>query len=286
MYLAQNGAKKVFAVDINNDALQKLKLQLETQTQIIQTQIIHTMVANCAVESDMRRIILTVENEHGPIDAFFCNAGILSVGTTVDTPNDEWELSWKINVMQIVYVSKYLLPIYEKRRIAATATANNLNMNINKKNSVGGSGRGRGGGALIITASAAGLLSQPGTVAYTATKHAAVALAEWLNMTYRSKGIQVSCLCPQGVRTPMLNGTDGGPAGVDGVMDADDVARITVEQLEKGKFLIAPHEKVIKYVKDKGNDYEKWLRKMGKFNSLMEGKFTFSPLSLPHMSRL
>mmetsp|Transcript_10249 Transcript_10249/g.15402 ORF Transcript_10249/g.15402 Transcript_10249/m.15402 type:complete len:221 (-) Transcript_10249:35-697(-) len=220
------------------------------------------MKANCAIESDMRRIVLTVENEHGPIDAFFCNAGILSVGNVTDTPNDEWDLSWKINVMQIVYVSKYLLPIYEKRIMC-----------------------GGKGGALIVTASAAGLLSQPGTVAYTTTKHAAVALAEWMNMTYRTKGIQVSCLCPQGVRTAMLNGTDGGPAGLDGVMDPSDVARITVEDVVKGKFLITPHEQVLKYVRDKGNNYEKWLKKMGKLNSVMEERFTFSPLSLPH-SRL
>ena len=247
IHLASLGAKKIIAVDINFNATETLiKQDLPYGIGV-------AMKANCGIESDMRRVILSVEYNYGPIDAFFCNAGILSVGSPTDTPNDEWETLWKINVMQIVYVARYLIPIYEKR----------------------------GSGALIVTASAAGLLSLPGASSYSVTKHAAVALAEWLSMTYGSKGIFVSCLCPQAVKTPMIGDTDGGPAGLDGVMDASDVARITIDEVQKGKFMITPHEKVNKYVKEKANNYEKWIRKMRKLNAMVESKYKITPPSLP-----
>ncbi len=202
----------------------------------------------------MRRVILQVEYEIGPIDAFFCNAGILAVGSVTDTPNEEWEALWKINVMQIVYVSKYLIPIYEQRK----------------------------GGTIVITASAAGLLSLPGSSSYSVTKHAAVSLAEWLSMTYGLKGIQISCLCPQAVNTPMIGNTDGGPAGLDGVLEPNDVAKMTIDQVEKGKFLITPHTKVMKYVKERGDNYEKWLMKMRKLNLFVEKKeYKVTPPKLP-----
>mmetsp|Transcript_16617 Transcript_16617/g.20302 ORF Transcript_16617/g.20302 Transcript_16617/m.20302 type:complete len:287 (-) Transcript_16617:620-1480(-) len=227
-----NLAKKVVAVDIDYEST------LDLVNNHMKPGIGLAIQANCGRETDMRRVILKVENEVGPIDAFFCNAGVLSVGSVTDTPNDEWDHLWKVNVMQAVYVSKYLFPLFE----------------IRKK------------GAFIITASAAGLLTLPGASAYTVTKHAAVSLAEWLSMTYGSKGIAVSCLCPQAVRTAMVGDTDGGAAGLDGIMNPDDVARITIEDVQNGKFLITPHKKVRKYIADKGNDYERYIKKMIKLN--------------------
>jgi short-subunit dehydrogenase len=90
-------------------------------------------------------------------------------------------------------------------------------------------------GSLIIKASAAGLLTLPGASSYSVTKNAAVPLAEWLSITYGgSKGIHVCCLCPQTVRTPMIGDKDGGPVGLDGVMDASDAAKITIDEVQKG----------------------------------------------------
>lgn len=252
LQLASLGAKKVVAVDINFNAVQ----------QVVQNDLPPgvglALKANCSIESDMRRVVLQVEYECGNIDAFFTNAGILSVGSPTDTPNDEWETLWKVNVMQTVYVAKYLLPLYEKR----------------------------GKGALIVTASAAGLLSLPGASSYSVTKHAAVALAEWISITYGSKGIHVSCLCPQAVKTPMIGNTDGGPAGLDGVMEASEVARITIEEVQKGTFMISPHQKVMTYVQQKAHNYEKWLKKMRMLNTITEEQYTISPPSLPNSSRL
>lgn len=256
--LASLGAKHVVAVDINFHAVQQL-VQNELSELSSGVASATAMKANCAIESDMRRIVYTVENEIGPIDAFFCNAGILSVGSVTDTPNDEWQTLWDINVMQTVHVAKYLIPKYEER----------------------------GKGAICITASAAGLLTFPGAVSYAVTKHAAVSLAEWMSVTYGSKGILVSCLCPQAVKTPMIKDTDGGPAGLDGVMEAEDVARITIDEMQKARFMITPHPKVIQYLQGKGMDYEQWLKRMRKINAMFENNdFAFSPPILPITSRL
>ena len=86
-------------------------------------------------------------------------------------------------------------------------------------------------------------------------------------MTYGSKGIQISCLFPQAVKTPMIGDTDGGPAGLDGVLEAGDVARVTLEEFQQGKILITPHRKMLKYVKERANNHEYWIEKMRKLGS-------------------
>ena len=119
----------------------------------------------------------------------------------------------------------------------------------------------RGGGYLLNTASAAGLLSQIGSVTYAVTKHAAVALAEWIAITHGRDGIKVSVLCPQAVRTPM---TAAGPgvAGVDGMIEPEQVAECVVQALRDEQFLVLPHPEVAEYIRRKTSDYDRWLRGM------------------------
>ena len=119
----------------------------------------------------------------------------------------------------------------------------------------------RGGGYLLSTASAAGLLSQIGSVTYAVTKHAAVSLAEWLSITYGDQGIKVSVLCPQAVRTAM---TAGGPgdAGVDGMIEPEVAVDAVVETLREERFLVLPHPEVAEYIKRKTSDYDRWLTGM------------------------
>ena len=121
--------------------------------------------------------------------------------------------------------------------------------------------KARGGGYLLNTASAAGLLSQIGSVTYAVTKHAAVALAEWIAITHGRDGIKVSVLCPQAVRTPM---TAGGPgvAGVDGMLEPEAVAEEVVATLREERFLVLPHKEVGEYIKRKTSDYDRWLTGM------------------------
>jgi NAD(P)-dependent dehydrogenase (short-subunit alcohol dehydrogenase family) len=190
--------------------------------------------ADVGVEADVVRIAGEAERRLGRIDLWCSNAGILFIGG-VETPNAEWQRIWDVNVMAHVYAARAVLPGMLQR----------------------------GGGYLLHTASAAGLLSQIGSATYSVTKHAVVALAEWLSITHGAQGIKVSVLCPQAVRTNMLGGVDdGGVAGVDGVLEPEQVAQAVVEGVAAERFLILPHPQVAEYVRRKATDYDRWLAGM------------------------
>jgi NAD(P)-dependent dehydrogenase (short-subunit alcohol dehydrogenase family) len=186
-------------------------------------------------EEDIRRLIETVEKDHGPIDLFFSNAGI-GTGGGVEVSNEKWQRIWDINVMAHVWAARYLVPLM----------------------------KARGGGYLASTASAAGLLSQIGSAPYAVTKHAAVSLAEWLAITHGDDGIKVSVLCPQAVRTEMTKGIEDGVASVDGMIEPEAVAEACVRAIEKEDFLILPHPEVLEYMRRKTADYSRWLGGMRK----------------------
>ena len=124
----------------------------------------------------------------------------------------------------------------------------------------------RGGGYLVNTASAAGLLSQVDSATYAVTKHGAVAFAEWLSINYGNKGIRVSCLCPQAVRTPMI-GDGEGVASVDGIVEPDDLAADVVATMAREEFLILPHPQVRDYIQRKTGNYDRWIGGMRKLLS-------------------
>ncbi len=176
-------------------------------------------------------LVKDVEAEAGPIDLFVSNAGIaIEGGPEVEV--DAWNKIWDINVMGHVHAAHAVLPSMLER----------------------------GEGYLLNTCSAAGLLSQIGSAPYAVTKHAAVAFAEWVSITYGSRGIKVSALCPQAVRTNMTAGMkDGGVAGVDGMIEPEELAQVTVEGLREECFLILPHESVRIYYQRKGQDIDRWL---------------------------
>ena len=196
----------------------------------------HTV--DVAVEGQVRALVEDVERVHGPVDLFCSNAGI-AVGGGVETPDEDWQRIWEVNLMAHVYAARAVLP----------------------------SMLARGGGYLLQTASAAGLLTNIGAAPYSVTKHAAVALAEWLAVTHGDEGIKVSCLCPQGVRTNMLLGSAGdtGASVVLAAADAlepDDVADAVVEGLAAERFLILPHPEVAEYWRRKADDPDRWLQGM------------------------
>ncbi len=191
-------------------------------------------------ERQVLALVDRVEAELGPVDLFCSNAGIAVAGG-VEVADATWERIWAVNVMAHVYAARALVP-----RMAA-----------------------RGGGYLLQTASAAGLLTNLGAAPYAVTKHAAVALAEWLSITHAEQGIKVSCLCPQGVRTPLLlGGLDAAePAGsavlAGGAMkEPEEVAQAVVEALAEERFFVLPHPEVADYVRHKAEDPERWLAGM------------------------
>ncbi len=187
-------------------------------------------------------LVERTERDLGPIDLFCSNAGIMSAGGA-EVSDDDWERIWKINVHAHVLAARELVP----RMID------------------------RGGGYLLNTASAAGLLTQIGSAPYSVTKHAAIGFAEWLSITHGDQGLKVSVLCPQAVRTAMTAGTDsGGVAGVDGMMEPDQLADAVVAGLDSEEFLILPHPEVLEYMRRKTSDYDRWIRGMRR----LQARFT------------
>ncbi len=188
-------------------------------------------------ENDIRVLIETVEDTIAPIDLFCANAGILTFGG-LDVPDEDWDRIWRINVMSHVWTARHLIP----RMLA------------------------RGSGYLMVTASAAGLLNIPGAAPYGVTKHAAVGFAEWVALTYRDRGIRVSVLCPQAVRSEMTRGFEDSVATIDGMLEPADVAQSCVEALAEERFLILPHPQVSDYVRLKAEDHDRWLDGMNKID--------------------
>lgn len=186
-------------------------------------------------EAEVVAFIDGIERDIGAIDLFCSNAGI-GLGRGLETPNDQWQTIWEVNLMAHVYAARCLVP----RMIA------------------------RGGGYLLNTASAAGLLSQIGSVTYAVTKHAAVSFAEWVALTHAHQGIKVSVLCPQAVRTDMIAGAEGDVASVNGILEPEDVAEAVVKGLDAETFLILPHAQVAEYVQRKAADRDRWISGMNR----------------------
>lgn len=183
-------------------------------------------------KADIEALVRQTEAVYGPVDIFCSNAGIIIKGD-ISVSDVEWHKIWKINVMSHIYAARAILP----GMLA------------------------RGCGWFIITASAAGLLNQIDSAPYSATKHAAVGFAENLAINYGDRGIHVSVICPQAVRTRMTR-NGGGIAALDGMIEADQVADCLFGALEEKRFMVLPHPEVKAYVKNKAADYERWISGM------------------------
>ena len=246
---AAEGARAVIVVDRDADGA------LATAGAIGERAVPRT--ADVTVEADIEALVEHTEDEIGPIDLFASNAGILGYGG-IEATDETWSLVWSVNVLAHLYAARALVP----RMIE------------------------RGGGYLLSTASAAGLLTQPGDAPYSVTKHAAVALAEWLAITYGDQGITVSCACPMAVDTAMLGGgqqageaadapagmsTAAGAAAVQGVLSPEQVADAIVEGVRSEQFLILPHPEVATFEQRRATDRDRWLAGMRRLNSALAG---------------
>jgi NAD(P)-dependent dehydrogenase (short-subunit alcohol dehydrogenase family) len=188
-------------------------------------------------ESDVQRLVAQTLDRQGAIDLFCSNAGIAKNGD--ETASDaEWARCWDVHLMAHVYAARAVLP----------------------------SMLARGAGYLLQTVSAAGLLTHPQSATYAVTKHASLAFAEWLSIAYGDRGIKVSALCPQGVRTDMLlrAETEGRSFLLEGALEPAHVADIVVQGIADERFLILPHPEVAEYVRRRATDHERWLRGMRK----------------------
>ena len=182
------------------------------------------------------RLIDETEDRFGPVDLFCANAGIGFAGDE-QTAAERWDFMWQVNLMSHVHAARRLIPGW----------------------------LARGEGYFLSTASAAGLLTNLKAAQYSVTKHAAVSFAEWLAITYGDLGIKVSCLCPMGVKTPLLDAADEFHILLDPqAMDPDEVAEAVVDGLAEERFLILPHSEVETFFQNKANDYDRWIGGMRK----------------------
>jgi len=193
-------------------------------------------VCDLGEESAVTATLNDIEDRCAGIDLYCGNAGILYYGG-FETPTDAFQRVMDINVMSHVHAIRTLLPGMVNR----------------------------GSGHVLITASAAGLLTQLGSLSYAVSKHAALAVAEWLAASYADRGIRASALCPQAVATAMTADTDGGSvAGIDGMLQPDEVAQAVIEGLQQDRFLILPHPQVKQYFLNKAENYDRWVGGMAK----------------------
>ncbi len=230
---AEEGAR-VAATDIQAEALARVGEELGAG---------HLAVtADVTDSAAIARLISDVESRLGPVEVFFANAGVAIGEDPVDTPDEVWDLAFNVNVRAHILAARALVPGWLSR----------------------------GEGYFVATASAAGLLTQIGSAPYAVTKHAAVAFAEWLSVTYGDRGIRVSCLCPMGVRTAMTAGDELAHRVVKSagaMLEPEEVADTVVDAIDAERFLILPHPEVLTFFQRKAMDYDRWLAGMRRLQS-------------------
>ena len=201
------------------------------------------VVGDCASEAGATRLVETALAELGGVDVFFANAGT-DVGRGLDTSDAEWATALEVNVMAHVRAARLLVPRWLD----------------------GNQGR------FVVTASAAGLLTMLGSAPYSVSKHGAVAFAEWLRATYGHRGIVVQAICPQGVRTRMLD--EAGPLkellSRDRALEPEEVADVVWEALQGDAFFVLPHPEVAGYYRARATEPDAWLAGMGRLQAKLD----------------
>jgi NAD(P)-dependent dehydrogenase (short-subunit alcohol dehydrogenase family) len=232
---ARDGARGVMVADVNLERAQGVAAGIGPQA----------VAARCDVsrEADIQALVRDTRERFGRVDIYFSNAGILGNMGGIELEDALWDKMWEIHGMAHVWAARAVIPEMVDR----------------------------GEGYFLVTASAAGLLNIVESAPYGVTKHAAVAIAEWLRIAYGRKGVRVSCLCPQSVQTDMTrNGT--GSAGINGVLTPEQVADVVVQTMRDERFLALPHPEVAQYFQAKGQDYDRWLGGMQKLYAQHMGK--------------
>jgi NAD(P)-dependent dehydrogenase (short-subunit alcohol dehydrogenase family) len=225
---ADEGARGVVVADLDGAGAQAVAQAIGHRALGVATDV--------AVEAEVADLVARAQEAFGPVDLFCANAGV-AIGADEASPDAEWDLALAVNVRAHVYAARALLPAWLER----------------------------GEGYFLATASAAGLLTQIGSAPYAVSKHAAVAFAEWLTVTYGDRGIRVSCLCPMGVRTAMTEGDNLATdivATAGAMLEPEEVAAAVVEGLHEERFLILPHPEVMTFLRRKVDDHERWLAGM------------------------
>lgn len=208
------------------------------------------VAGDAADDAAVADLVARAEEHLGGIDLFCANAGIGGAGGGPELADEDWQHCWDVNVMSHVRAARHLLPAWLER----------------------------GRGHLLTTVSAAGLLTMPGAAPYSVTKHGALAFAEWLAVTYADRGITVQALCPQGVRTPLLEASgELGRAVLDrDAISAEQVAQDVLDAVlaaRRGepRFLVLPHPEVAGYYAYRAAEPDAWQAGMRKLIARASG---------------
>jgi NAD(P)-dependent dehydrogenase (short-subunit alcohol dehydrogenase family) len=205
----------------------------------------YAVPGDAASEQGVTALVAAARAHLGTIDVWFANAGI-DRGQGLDAPEADWAACLEVNVLAHVRAARLLVPDWVER----------------------------GTGRFVVTASAAGLLTMLGSPTYSVSKHAAVAFAEWLSATYRHKGVVVQAICPQGVRTRMLD--EAGPLAEvlshDTALAPEDVAEAMWQAIQDDRFLVLPHPEVADYYATRATRTDAWLDGMNKLQRRLEEK--------------
>lgn len=226
----QEGAEKIYLADID----------LENAENVAESVNGKAFRLDVADEANCKSVVAEILNESGRLDFIASNAGIGGAEGSLEVSNEVWQKIYEINVLSHVYLARAAFPSMIEQ----------------------------GSGAFLITASAAGLLTHPTATPYVVTKHGAVALAESLAIEFGEKGIYVSCLCPQGVKTNLIMGEDNPNSFLhEGAISADECADEVVKALEKETFLILPHAEVGEYIVKKAENRDRWIHSLRKIRA-------------------
>jgi NAD(P)-dependent dehydrogenase (short-subunit alcohol dehydrogenase family) len=240
---AAEGAAGIVAADLDGEDAGRLAAELTSES----TRVLAS-TTDVSIDAEVQELVRFTEAELGPIDVFCSNAG-MGTGLGLGAPDEWWNAALQVNVLAHIYAARAVVPGMLER----------------------------GGGYLLQTASAAGLLIQPGDAPYSVTKHAAVAFGEWLALTYGDKGIKVSILCPQGVRTDLLmTGLEAGTPAARAValagnlLEPAEVADAVIKGMAEERLLILPHPEVAEYMRRKADDPDRWLGGMRRLVSMTD----------------
>lgn len=230
------GAQAIIICDLDDTGVECLAKEIRTAKNKVRF-----FKCDVAQRSDLNYVVERTIEEFGRIDLFCSNAGIIVSGDQ-STPTSEWQRAWDVNVMAHVNAAEAVLPAMLER----------------------------GDGYLLNTISAAGMLTSMGAAPYAVTKHGALAFAEWLAITYGLRGIKVSALCPQVVRTKMIedaieSGAGGAVTSGGDLLEPGHVAQQVVEALAEERFLILTHKETQKYAEGRIANVDKWIAGMQKF---------------------
>jgi NAD(P)-dependent dehydrogenase (short-subunit alcohol dehydrogenase family) len=227
---AADGARAVVLIDLD-------AARAEAAAATVDAPVTLGLGLDVSDEAALAAAVEKVESEIGPIDIYCSNAGVARGRDLGD--DEDWDVSHRVHVLAHVYAARSVLPKMVQR----------------------------GRGHFLITASAAGLLTNMDSAPYTVTKHGSAALAEWLAINHGDSGVTFGCLAPQGVNTAML-GDDGrdhsATRAAGGVLEPEDVAEAVVAAMREGRFLVLPHPEVHMFEQRRAGDRDRWLTGMRK----------------------